>query len=344
MVNTTVAPTRDAAQVAALLDSSEIGRLIADLDATRWTGRPGYPIRTMVGAALVKSVYCLPTWTRTVRLIAEHAALREAIGGTPSIHAAYRFTVKLREHGDALAGCIDRVLAALRDARPEIGRTVAIDGSDMPAYANGQRYVSKGGKLRERYSDPDAIAVRGPDAAAVPGVPVERARDLGGVDPGRRLPRLAQPPGGAGRSGAGGSGAGAGLSAAPGGLGPWLRHRGLPGARRPRLRGDGHDPDLGHHDGGEHPVPAGPRAGRAAARPDVPRALREPDRRHRARRGRVRDHPIGVSTWFRPPDRRQPAASRSSASTIVYAYPCSARNRCRCAAYSWSRVSRATTV
>ena len=39
-----------------------------------------------------------------------------------------------------------------------------------------------------------------------------------------------------------------------------------------------------------------------------------------------------------------PAASRSSASTIVYAYPCSARNRCRCAAYSWSRVSRATTV
>jgi hypothetical protein len=26
----------------------------------------------------------------------------------------------------------------------------------MPAYANGQRYVSKGGKLRERFSDPDA--------------------------------------------------------------------------------------------------------------------------------------------------------------------------------------------
>jgi hypothetical protein len=38
----------------------------------------------------------LPTWTRTVRLIAEHAALREAIGGAPSVDAAYRFTVKLR--------------------------------------------------------------------------------------------------------------------------------------------------------------------------------------------------------------------------------------------------------
>lgn len=36
--------------------------------------------------------------------------------------------------------------------------------------------------------------------------------------------------------------------------------------------------------------------------------------------------------------------STSSASTMVYAYPCSARNRCRCAAYSVSIVSRDTTV
>lgn len=39
----------------------------------------------------------------------------------------------------------------------------------------------------------------------------------------------------------------------------------------------------------------------------------------------------------------QLSASNSSASTIRYAYPCSARNRCRCAAKSWSMVSRATT-
>lgn len=37
-----------------------------------------------------------------------------------------------------------------------MGRDVAIDGSDLPAYANGQRYVSKGGAERERFSDPDA--------------------------------------------------------------------------------------------------------------------------------------------------------------------------------------------
>ena len=33
---------------------------------------------------------------------------------------------------------------------------MAIDASDMPAYANGQRFKSKGGPERETYSDPDA--------------------------------------------------------------------------------------------------------------------------------------------------------------------------------------------
>jgi IS5 family transposase len=37
-----------------------------------------------------------------------------------------------------------------------MGQEVAIDASDLPAYANGQRFVSKGGRERERFSDPDA--------------------------------------------------------------------------------------------------------------------------------------------------------------------------------------------
>jgi len=112
--------------------------------------------RSLVGAALVKAVYALPTWTRTARLIAEHAALREAVGGAPSQWACYRFAAKLREHGDALASCIDRVLARLREARPEMGQVIAIDGSDLSAYANGQRFVKRGGGLRKRFADPDA--------------------------------------------------------------------------------------------------------------------------------------------------------------------------------------------
>jgi hypothetical protein len=110
----------------------------------------------MVGACLVKSLYAIPTWTRTARLITEHAALQAAIGGAPSEWACYRFTVKLREHSAALASCLDRITAALSAELPDYGVDVAVDASDMPAYANGQRYLSKNGPERERYSDPDA--------------------------------------------------------------------------------------------------------------------------------------------------------------------------------------------
>jgi len=34
----------------------------------------------MVGLALVKSVYTLPTWTRTVALVRDHAGLQGVLG------------------------------------------------------------------------------------------------------------------------------------------------------------------------------------------------------------------------------------------------------------------------
>lgn len=139
-----------------VLSSPEIGRLILDLEATRWTGRPGYPIRAMVGMALVKTLYSLPTWTRVAGLVAEHEGLQRILGCAPSIHACYRFTAKLRTYDDLLQSCIASVLAALKDANPDFGTTVAIDGSDLPAYANGQRFLSRGGKERKKFSDPDA--------------------------------------------------------------------------------------------------------------------------------------------------------------------------------------------
>ena len=111
--------------------------------------------------ALAKSMYCIPTWTRTARLVAEHAALRAALGcedSTPSEWACYRFTVKLRTYKPMLDACIAAVLARLREENPGMGESIAIDGSDLPAYANGQRFASKNGRERaaSEYSDPDA--------------------------------------------------------------------------------------------------------------------------------------------------------------------------------------------
>ena len=139
-----VAGRSASAELAGLLDSPEIGRLIADLEATRWTGRPGYPIRTMVGMALTKSLYALPAWTKTVALVREHWALQRALGcagNPPSVYAAYRFAEKLRGNGEMVQRCIDGVIGGLRSKLPDYGRDLAIDASDMPAYANGQRYL-----------------------------------------------------------------------------------------------------------------------------------------------------------------------------------------------------------
>jgi len=113
----------------------------------------------MVGLALAKSLYALPTWTKVVALVKEHWALQRALGcegEPPSVYAAYRFAEKLRRHGPMVERCIDAVVEGLRSKLPTFGRDLAIDASDMPAYANGQRYLSKGGKERERFSDEDA--------------------------------------------------------------------------------------------------------------------------------------------------------------------------------------------
>src|SRR5207248_4251623 len=134
-----------------LLDSPEIAELVRELQETRWTGRPGYPLRAMVGMALVKSLYALPTWSRTAALVREHSALQAVLGCCPSVYACYRFTTKLREHSDKLARCMDRIVAAVGAGTANL----AIDASDMPAYANGQRYLSKNGPERERFCDPD---------------------------------------------------------------------------------------------------------------------------------------------------------------------------------------------
>lgn len=123
MVSSSVAPNRGTEQVERLLAGPEIAGLIADLEATRWTGRPGYPVRMMVGMALVKALYALPTWTRTVALVTEHPSLRAVIGcrsahDVPSVHACYRLTAKLRAHGEVLNACIGRIQLFLGEGGP----------------------------------------------------------------------------------------------------------------------------------------------------------------------------------------------------------------------------------
>src|SRR2546425_3839881 len=115
--------------VAALLDSPEIASLIADLEALRWTGRKGFGVRALLGACLVKSLFGLPTWTWVAALIAEHPGLQDALGGTPSVWAMYRFGNKLQANRPVLIAALDAFAASLRAEPPDFGRDVAIDAS-----------------------------------------------------------------------------------------------------------------------------------------------------------------------------------------------------------------------
>ena len=145
-----------ASSVRDVVCSREVGTLIDGLERLRCTGRPGYGSRALVGVCVVRSLYGLPMWTRAVRLVAEHAALRSALGAAPSDHAVYRFTKKLRRHWRLLDACLARLIRAVMARRPGFGRHIAVDSTDVPAFANGQRYRYRGGPEREAFSDPDA--------------------------------------------------------------------------------------------------------------------------------------------------------------------------------------------
>ena len=154
MATANVPRPSDADQVGAILASPEVARLVAELEATRWTGRPGYGSHALVGMALIKSIYSIEVWTRVVALVREHAALREVVGGdVPSVFACRRFAAKLRRFKPLLDACLDRLVASLHAEHPDMGVDVSIDASDLPAFSNGQRYVSKNGPERERFSD-----------------------------------------------------------------------------------------------------------------------------------------------------------------------------------------------
>jgi hypothetical protein len=145
------------ADVAAILDSPEVTALIAAIEAIgSRRGRKGYGTRALLGAVLVRGLYGLPSWTWTAALIREHPALRDVLGGAPTNWALCRFATKLRKNREVLSVCFDACAASLREIHPDFGLDVAIDASDLRAYANGMRYVSAGGKEREAFSDPDA--------------------------------------------------------------------------------------------------------------------------------------------------------------------------------------------
>jgi hypothetical protein len=94
----------------------------------------------MIGLALAKSLYALPTWTRVVALVAEHWKLQRVLGcegKPPSKWAAYRFAEKLRDNGEKVERCIDSVVEGLKAKLPTYGTDLAIERAICPPTQTG---------------------------------------------------------------------------------------------------------------------------------------------------------------------------------------------------------------
>jgi transposase len=152
---------RDAQTLGMILGFPEIKAFIAAIDAHYVCGRRGYGTAQLVAVLACRYLYVVPTWTAAVRTIRDNPRLVEICGcddqdEVPSTDAVYRFLRKLRNNPEWLEGLIRALQVAVRELRPAYGKTVAGDATDLPAYANGQKYVKRGGAMRTHYSDPDA--------------------------------------------------------------------------------------------------------------------------------------------------------------------------------------------
>ena len=121
-------PSRyDAGVVAAILAKTAALDLINDLEYRRWTGRPGYPVRSLVGAFVTRDAYRLRSLTQAVRLIARHQGLQEVLRGdytglpdaadvVPSADACYRLARLLRSEPDLAAVAADLIKDKSKEA------------------------------------------------------------------------------------------------------------------------------------------------------------------------------------------------------------------------------------
>lgn len=147
--------------VSRVLDTPERAELVEELAALRSSprSRPGYTTWSttwsLLGACLVKSLYGLPTWAQVARLIGEHPGLQAVLGDArPSGRAPV--SRKPTAHRDLLERCVRGLLEVLRASEPRLGVEVAIDSTDLAAWANGRKYQYRGGPERTSWSDPDA--------------------------------------------------------------------------------------------------------------------------------------------------------------------------------------------
>lgn len=128
-------PFEELQQVFEALDDNE---LIEQLQATRWTGRPGYPIQVMWHTMVASFYLGIVHDTDLVRALRSNPLLASACGidspeGVPSKFAYCRFRKKLAAFNALVGKVLTQCVEELRKALPGFATTVAVDATDVKA-------------------------------------------------------------------------------------------------------------------------------------------------------------------------------------------------------------------
>ena len=119
--------------------------LIATLEREHWTGRRGYSVRGMWSALVAGLLYQCNSLAEVVRLLERDKDTRLVCGfsndNIPSQDALGRFLKKLVSHADLLEKCFTDLVKESRQLLPGFGSKLAVDSTDIKAYANGHRKI-----------------------------------------------------------------------------------------------------------------------------------------------------------------------------------------------------------
>ena len=163
--NTTVQPPKSGyGFLAGDLDGLDDGPLLEALQAYRPTGRPGYPLRAMLRAYLVKFVLNIRYNNQLLERLRCSRKLRDVCGfgdDIPSESALSRFVNRLSYHQDLLEQCLVNVTNELRELVPTVKRRK--DKQDQPLPPLGA-VLAVDSTLFETFSNPNRKVVSDPDA------------------------------------------------------------------------------------------------------------------------------------------------------------------------------------
>jgi len=134
---------KDNNRLVVVLEALPAEKLLVTLEKEHWTGRDGYPIRSMWAALIAGVLNQCESIADVVRLLKRDKGVRTicniATDAIPGDDTFYRFLKKLLKHETLLEECFDGLVEKLRKLLPGFGSKLVVDSTDIVAFSNGNR-------------------------------------------------------------------------------------------------------------------------------------------------------------------------------------------------------------